>query len=195
MKETAGMSHRPRPAAVFVLVVIPVAVAFALVASCNRAPAPAPEPEARAPQPVESPELGLRLADLPEGLAVASNRGTELVLAPADPAVAGRIVFEVMPPEAGQNIPAAVAAHQADIEAREGGDYQGSQELISPLGTTFYSRGRYLADGVELEETVIFALHPGGGRMMTVTSSYPAGTDSSVRVQQLLDVVAEVGAI
>ena len=189
------MTQRSPAAARTVLVVFPVAVAFALLASCDRAPAPAPEPETRAPQPVESPELGLRLADLPEGLTVAANRGTELVLAPADPAVAGRIVFDVMRPEAGQNIPAAVAAHQAEIEAREGGDYQGSQELISPLGTTFYSRGRHLADGVELEETVIFALHPGGGRMMTVTYSYPAGTDSSVRVQQLLDVVAEVGAI
>ena len=189
------MTQRPRAATVSVLVVIPIAVAFALLASCNRQPSPAPEPGVRPPQPVESPELGLRLPDLPEGLTVAANQGTELVLAPADPAVAGRIVFEVRRPEAGQNIPAAVAAHRDEIEAREGGDYQGSQELISPLGTTFYSRGRYLADGVELEETVIFALHPGGGRMMTVSYSYPAGTDSSGRVQKLLDVVAQLEPI
>jgi hypothetical protein len=171
---------------------VAVGLAFCLLASCDREPEPKPEPERGAPVVVENPTLGLRLNGVPEDLVVAVNDGPDLVLTPADAEVEGRISFAVLPPGAGQNIPAAVAEHRAAVEGREGGTYQGSQELISPLGTTFYSRGRFLADGREVEETVVFSLHPAGGRMMTITATYPAGADSSVRVQQLLDVVAVV---
>jgi hypothetical protein len=123
---------------------------------------------------------------------VVTNEGDQMILGPADPTSGGRVRFEVRSPEASQNIPGAVGAHQAFVEAQEGGDYKGAQELISPLGTTFYSRGRYTLDGESIEETIIFALHPAGDRMMTITYRYPAGVDSSVRVQTLFDVLAEV---
>ena len=96
------------------------------------------------------------------------------------------------PPEAGQNLPAEVKAHQVFIENQEEGDYLGGQELTSQLGTSFYSRGRYLHDGTEIEETVVFALHPYKDRIMTITYRYPVGVDSAIRVQQLFDVLAVV---
>ncbi len=110
----------------------------------------------------------------------------------ANPTTEGQIVFANKPPEAGQNLPAEVKIHQAFIENQEEGDYLGGQELVSQLGTTFYSRGRYLVDGDEIEETVVFALHPYADRIMTITYRYPAGVDSSIRVQQLFDVLAMV---
>jgi len=42
---------------------------------------------------------------------------------------------------------------------------------------------------------VIFALHPDGDRITTVTYQYPAGDDSSDRVQQLFEVLAVVEGI
>jgi len=171
------------------------AAAFFLLASCDDAQTPEPVNTQPPPTTVENATLGLRLAGLPDDLSVAVNDGDRLELVPAAQDVEGRIVFGVLPPEAGQNIPAAVADHQASIAGRDGGSYQGSQELISPLGTTFYSRGRFTADGLPVEETVVFTLHPAGGRMMTITYTYPADEDSSVRVQQLLDVVAVVEGI
>ena len=49
--------------------------------------------------------------------------------------------------------------------------------------------------GTEIEETVIFALHPDADRIMTITYRYPAGVDSSVRVQQLFDVLGAVEGV
>jgi hypothetical protein len=172
-------------------VVVVIAGAALLNGSCGPEPEEQP-PEVTAAAPVENQNLKLRLAALPGDFVLETNEGDQLVLAPADPAQTGRVEFAVRSPEQGQNIPSAVKFHQAFIENQEGGDYQGGQELVSPLGTTFYSRGRYLADEVETEETVIFALHPDADRMMTITYRYPAGVDSSVRVQQLFDVLAEV---
>lgn len=42
---------------------------------------------------------------------------------------------------------------------------------------------------------MIFALHPDADRITTVTYQYPAGDDSSVRVQQLFDSLAVVEGI
>jgi hypothetical protein len=139
--------------------------------------------------------LGLSIAQVPQDFEVEVNEGDQLILGLREPTAEGQVVFEVRSPNASQNIPGAVKAHQSFIEAQDGGDYKGGQELISPLGTTFYSRGRYLVEGAFMEETIVFALHPTGDRMMTITYRYPAGVDSSVRVQQLFDVLAEVGGL
>ena len=140
----------------------------------------------------ENLELRLRLTSIPSGFTVVVNDGDQLILESTDSTTEGRIVFANMPPEAGQNLPAEVKAHQIFIEDQEGADYLGGQELVSQLGTSFYSRGRYLDDGAELEETVVFSLHPYADRIMTITYRYPAGVDSSIRVQQLFDVLAVV---
>lgn len=66
---------------------------------------------------------------------------------------------------------------------------------MSQLGTAFYSRGRFVLDGASIEETVVFTLHPDADRMISLRYRYPAGVDSSVRVQQLFDVLATVGGV
>jgi hypothetical protein len=144
---------------------------------------------------MSNPALGIRLASVPAEFEVTANQGLQIELAPADPSVEGRVWFEVGPVEEGLNLVAVVKGHQRRIEELPGADYKGGQELVTPLGTAFYSRGRYLAGMTETEETVVFVRHPAEIRLLTVTYRYPAGVDSSVRVQQLLDLVGEVEGI
>ena len=173
-----------------VFVLLFITASSLLIGSCNRQP----EPEIVEPTPmvVENNELRLRIAGVPGNFKTVTNDGDELILSVADPAIEGEILFANKPPEAGQNLPAELRSHEELIEEREGGDYLGAQELTSQLGTTYYSRGRYLLDGSLIEETTIFALHPYADRITTITYRYPAGDDSSERVQQLFDVLGVV---
>ena len=178
-----------RPARLILMLAIAVA-SSAMLATCRQAAEP--EVVERPAMVVENLDLRLRLAGVPDGFTVVTNDGEQLILNPSDPATEGQVSFANHPPEMGQNLPAEVTAHQAFIEDLPDADYRGAQELVSQLGTTFYSRGRYLEDGSQVEETVIFALHPDADRSTTITYRYPAGDDSSVRVQQLFDVLAVV---
>jgi hypothetical protein len=182
------MTNNGHPARV--VVVLTLAAAALLLTTCRQPDTPAVEE--RPAVVVENPELRLRLNGVPDDFEVVANDGAELALAPADPAIEGRIIVAALDPAAGQNLPAEVEAHQSFVAGQEGGDPRGGQELLSPLGTTFYSRGRYLVDGAEIEETAIFAIHPDGDRIVTITYRYPADGDSTVRVQQLFDVLAVV---
>jgi hypothetical protein len=148
------------------------------------------DPSATTPTAIENTDLRLRLTDLPAAFVAVSTTGPELAIEPSDPAIPGRIEFLVSPPEDGQNLVSALKFHQAFIENQEGGDYQGGQELVSQLGTAFYSRGCFVLDGERIEETVVFTLHPDADRILRLRYRYPAGVDSSVRVQQLFDVLA-----
>ena len=174
----------------FVVVSVCIAASSLLIGSCNQQP----EPKVVEPTPmvVENNDLRLRLAGVPGEFMTVTNDGDQLILSVADPAVEGEILFANKPPEIGQNLPAELRSHEALIEEHEGGDYLGAQELVSQLGTTFYSRGRYLSDGSLIEETTIFALHPYADRIMTISYRYPAGDDSTERMQQLFDVLATV---
>lgn len=153
-------------------------------------PSPTDEPSTPLPITVENTDLRLRLLELPVAFAVITNAGTELAVEPTDPAVAGRIEFLVSPPQDGQNLISALKFHQAFIENQEDGDYRGGQELVSQLGTAFYSRGRFVLDGEAIEETVVLTLHPDADSMLRLRYRYPAGIDSSVRVEQLFEVFA-----
>lgn len=183
------MNTKRRIARIVVSVSVIIASSL-LIGSCNQQPEPViVEP---APMVVENSALRLRLAGVPGEFMTVTNDGDQLILSVADPAIEGEILFANKPPEAGQNLPAELKLHEIVIEEQEGGDYLGARELTSPLGTTYYSRGRYVLDGVETEETTIFTLHPYADRIMTITYRYPAADDSSERVQQLLEVLAVV---
>lgn len=177
------------------ILVVTFAATVSIVHTTCRQPEEAPEIEDRPAEIVVNPELRLRLNGVPDGFAVVANDGDSLVLEPVDDAIRGRIVITDLDPDEGQNLPAEVEAHQSFVAGREGGDPRGGQELLSPLGTTFYSRGRYVLDGAEIEETAIFAIHPDGDRIVTMVYRYPAAGDSSSRVQQLFDVLAVVEGI
>lgn len=142
------------------------------------------------PNRVEAPDLGLAIANLPDGLEVTTNEGGTLMLVPKGKA--GTIVVQAGPTEVGPNLVAAVKEHQASIEARPGARYLGVRELVTPLGSAYWSRGRYEQGGSTVEETRIVTLHPDGHRLLYLTSTYPAGDDSSARIQELLALVTEI---
>ena len=148
-------------------------------------------------QRVESPALGVAIANLPPVFQVVVNEEDRLELAPTDATLGGRLlVVAGEPPEiGGVNLVAAVQAHKEDILARPDGEYQGQRELAGlPLGKSFYSRGRYSAEGGGTEEeTVVYFLHPWGDRPLLLIYRYPAGEDTPSRLQdQLFEVALEL---
>jgi hypothetical protein len=163
---------------------VTLAVAVSVVA-CSQ---PAQPPD----RSVNNPVLRVRLTTLPEGLRVAENQGSTLELRPADETVGGVIRFAVGPEQEGINLVAAVQDHQARIAGLVDGDYKGAQELQTPFGAAFYSRGRYLDDGIPQEETALLMIHPTESQLLTITYRYPAGDDSAARVEQLIGVLAEI---
>ena len=149
--------------------------------------APPQQPESTA---VENLDLGLKLAALPDGMAVLSNQGSSLELTPSGEGEEGVLWFAVGPEQDGVNLVAAVQDHQARMEVMDEGDYKGAQELQGDFGTAFYSRGRFVDAGALVEETVVFMIHPAGTRLLAIHYRYPAGDDSAARVEELIDVVS-----
>ncbi len=163
--------------------------ALLLAAACgSREPTPPADPS------VTNDALGLRLSAVPSDFEVAVNEGDRFELVPVEKTVGGRAEFSVGPEESGINLVAVVNRHQQYIEEMPEAEYKGGQELVTPYGPAFYSRGRYLAGLTDTEETNIFLKHPFEDRLLTISYRYPAGADSSVRVQQLLDILAVIEA-
>ena len=148
------------------------------------------QPAAPVVESVSNETLDIRLDPLPTEFAVAVNDGRRLELGPAVDAVGGRVVFEVGDEEPEVNLVAAVKRHQLQVEQMPGAEYKGGQELVTPHGSAFYSRGRFLAGTELIEDTVVVLKHPSASRLLTIGYRYPAAGDSSVRVQQLLDLVS-----
>jgi len=141
---------------------------------------------------VTNAELEITLTSLPNQFRVAANQGRELVLEPTDSERGGRLAFAVEKPDYGINMVEAVNRHQQRIETLPQGEYKGGQELMGPLGSAFWSRGRH-GEGPSLtEEALVVTLHPSGPALFTLTYSYPAGDDSQERMEELLAVLAEV---
>ena len=144
---------------------------------------------------VVNPALGLRLAAVPDGFTVVRNQDDQLVLEPTAEDTSGAVTVNVGPVEDGVNLIAAMDAHQERIEGLPEGDYRGGLELQTPLGTAFYSRGRYRSDdGGLVEETRVLAIHPVEERLLTMEYRYPAGEDSKARVESLLELFSQVEA-
>jgi hypothetical protein len=158
--------------------------AVVVAAGCANRQPPAPVDPS-----VTNEDLGLRLTSVPADFVVDLNQGPDLELVPAEPSVGGRVTFSVGEEEQGINLIAAVNRHRSAIEEQPEAAYQGGQELLSPHGTAFYSRGRFLVGFDQVEETVVLLKHPTANRLLTIRYRYPAGADSSIRVQQLLDVL------
>lgn len=167
---------------------------LATLAACGGAPEEAAAPEAP-PERVENAALGVAIADLSPLFVVARNEGQELVLEPRleGAPIPGRLEVLAAEPGSSVNLVAAVQDHAAGFESRPDGEFRGQRELGSPLGTAFYSRGRYRdeTDG-PTEETVIFVLHPDGQRILSLRYRYPAGEDSTERLQSMFEVLGEL---
>jgi len=143
---------------------------------------------------VSNAELGIALASLPAPFEVLRNEGRALELAPTGNAAAGTLRVECAAREGGVNLVAEVQAHRQRIEAMTAGEYRGGQELVCPLGSAFWSRGRYSDGQATWEEACVFALHPDQVTLLSLCYVYPASNDSGSRVEQLLAVLGEVEA-
>lgn len=150
------------------------------------------EPAEQAAQRVESPALGIALAEVPDGVEVVSTDDNAIRFAPAD-GVAGDVVLDVRAPESGGvNLVAAVQAHQRDIQSRADGEYHGSQELRTQLGPAFTSRGSYVSADGAVQELHVYALHPGGDAMLRLLTELRSDEDPAARAQTMLELLAQV---
>ena len=170
--------------------VIPALVVAVGLVGC--APGEAPEPAAT-PTPLAAPALELEIVELPPAFRMVSAGGDAIHLEPTDRPGSVTVTVEETD-TAGVNLVAAVKSHQTEIEQRDGGDYQGTQELAGPLGTAFISRGRFAGEAGEEEEIAIFTLHPTRDAMVVIRSIHPSGSDASARAQALLDLLVQIGA-
>ena len=169
-------------------------VALAFLLACQSS-SPPPEEEAEAaPIRVENAELGLAIAAVPAEFELVSSAGADLELARAGEGVEGRAWVEVEPEaEGGINLVDIVNGQREIFEARPGGSFSGSRELVLPDGRpAYYSRGRFVDGEVEVEEFRVFSVHPLANRLVTVYYRYPAGTDSADRLNDLLLLVGEI---
>ena len=149
--------------------------------ACTSEEAAPPPPAER----VENPQVGVAITALPPVFEVTANEGARLELAPAAEGSTGTLAITTGEAESGGiNLLAAVKAHEAEIRLRDSGEYKGQRELGSQLGTAFYSRGRYSGeDGAQVEETVIFLVHPWGDRTLQLIYRYPAVEDTRERIE------------
>ena len=170
----------------FRMIVVLVLVVSTL--SCAEPPPPPPPPDTS----VENTELGIALASVPEGLRTTLNEGSSLELRPTAEGADGLVWFAVGPEKVGVNLVAATQSHQAQIENLPDGEYKGGEELQGDFGVAFYSRGRFSEAGTTVEETVIFLIHPTASRQLEIHYRYPAADDSAARVNQLIEVLAEL---
>ena len=102
---------------------------------------------------------------------------------------AATLAFEAGPEQlAGINLVEAVNRQKAEIEARPGGQFFGQVQLGSPIGPAYSTRGRYTGDdGRELEELRLFAVHPAGDRLLTLTYRYhPEASDTKERTAEAM---------
>ncbi len=176
------------------LIILAAAIALTsgLVACKKEPPPPPPAPAVR----VENLQAGVAIAALTE-FTVADNSGATIELVPAGEGLTGTVSILAGEAERGGiNLVAAVDQHKEDILARPDGDYKGQAEYVGPLGTTFASRGRYTEAGGTVEERVVFMVHPWNDRTLQVIYRYPAGDDTQVRLDALMNgVVGELEAV
>lgn len=165
---------------------LPIALTVAL--GCGEAP----EPEAAPTPSVTSiPALDLALSGLPAPWLVLVE-GEQASIAPDDPEASASITVAMADPELGENLVAAVTAHQEAVESTEGGRYFGAQELSTPLGTAFYSRGQRPGPSGAVGEIAVFVLHPRRSGIVSITTTYPAEADPAARIQEALAVLEAI---
>lgn len=142
---------------------------------------------------VENAALGIALVG-PQaaGFDVVANEGETLALVrhATETEAEATLTYETSPPQlAGINLVDAVNQQKAEIEARPDGRFFGQIQLMSQLGNAYSTRGRYAGAGGETEEVRIFAVHPAGDRLLSLTYRYrptPGEAGSKARSEQAM---------
>lgn len=179
------------PWAPWMLIVLGLGLAFT---GCQPAEVEEEEVEVPATMRLENHELGIAIAALTPAFRLVSNEGAVIELAPAAADKEGTLTISAGEPESGGiNLVAAVEEHKSEILERPGGDYKGQREMVTPLGTTFYSRGRYQGERGEVEEVAVYMIHPRQDRQLRLLYRYPAGEDTAERLQdEVFEVLGEL---
>lgn len=173
-------AHRPWLAA---LAMLALAATLLVAAACGSGGDEAADGDAAAsagePTRVENEELGIAVIDPAGGtFELESNEPGEIRLSYAGDSEQGLGPGEVIiaaDPEQdfGINLYDAVNARKAELEAMEGGHFNGQNELGGELGTAFSTRGGYVDDnGGQVEEIKIYAVHPSANRLLHLTYRY-----------------------
>jgi len=146
------------------------------------------------PERIENPGLGIAFESLPPDFTLGHNEGESLMLLPVG--LKGRVEVRVGPRVGAVNLIAEIKDQQETIEARDAGSFLGQTELVGPLGTVYFTRGRYRDDGgTEVEEYTAIGLHPAGDRALYLSYRYPAGDDTKARGEALLELIGELGPL
>ena len=144
---------------------------------------------------VESPSLGIAIADLPADFEVTSDQGQIIELQSIGEGPTGTLHIEATEELGGGiNLVAAAEGMQEWFEQQPNGQYFGNLELGTPTGPAFTARGSYSGEAGEVEELRVFALHPTANRMLRMTYRYPPG-EGKIRMQQLVAVLGEIEAL
>lgn len=143
---------------------------------------------------VENPVLGIAIASLPEDFEVAGTEGETIELTAAGLNGTGTAVISAGPLTSSNiNLVDVTKERKAWFESTPGAVYFGNRELGTPIGTAFTARGTYPTDDGDVEETWVYAIHPGEYRLMTIRFTYPTG-ESKERVEQLMALLGEIEA-
>lgn len=170
------------------VLILPIGVALT---GCG----PEPPPSPAAPQPVENPQLGLELTDVPEGFVLESNEGEEIVLERRAGLTPGMMVVTARPePERG-GVNLVAALNERAEEVAEMGGVLRQVELGSHLGPAYLARSRWPEDGGEREQMQIFGLHPTANRMLVITYDYPLSGDTQDRREHMMDTLGRIAAL
>ena len=154
------------------------------------------QPEAQGPgERVESQALDLAINELPAAFEVETNDASGLILAVPGSAGPARATFELGHITVGGiNLVAEAKASKEAFEAQPQGQFFGNQELVTPFGSVFTSRGSYLEDEEAVEELQAYALHPTSNRLLKISMHYPP-SESGERAQQFLGLIGEIGPL
>lgn len=140
----------------------------------------------------ESPQLGLALASVPEGFQVVQE--SELRLRRTDDQT-GEVWVEVGPIVESINLVQEVRDWEKRFDEMPGGDFKGQMELGTQFGSAYSVRGRFLNGDLEVEQFRLMSLHPSDYRLLSLIYTYPAGEDSTMRSNQIMEVFAQLEAL
>ncbi len=167
-----------------------LAAAGILLVACQPSNSSAPEQDAPATsERAESPQLGLALANVPEGFQVVEEN--ELRLQRTDDQT-GEVWIEVGPVVESINLVQEVRNWEKRFDEMPGGDFKGQMELGTQFGSAYSVRGRYLEGDLEVEQFRLMSLHPNEYRLLSLIYTYPAGEDSTMRSNQVMEVFGEL---
>ncbi len=166
----------------------------ALTFACASAPEePPPEPK----KTIDLVDVGLTFTAIPKGFKVSHKSGSELELENGDEEAGGRMWIELEDPSDFGIDLVKIVTEQTDVYAAlpESEYFGGRKIVVAAAGEAYYVRGRYKEGDALLEHSKIFLVHPGENRLVSIHYRYPAGEDSSERIQELFILAGEIGAL